>query len=415
MFLKAQNMEKITFGYFLHHHPKQDGTHRIVLRITQARRHTYVDIGYSVKKEDWDNKKKEVKKTHRLYNEIQMVMDAKLMEAKKEYLTGRIHNENVSATQIKRKLRKEVVGDSFLEFADEYVQNLTNLNTQSSRESMLAKLKQYLGKDKSGRQKDLIFPELNYKFLTNYEKYLKRIGNGKNTIHGNIKFLKTIYNFALKTRHFRTSDNPFLEYTAPQEKSTRTRLKLFQIEAIENYQPNPGTPKFHARNIFLFSYYLQGMRVRDLLLLRWKQIKGDYLHYKSSKANKERPRKLHLRARHILDLYRPERPKANDYVFPYMAKVDEKKLTPKQWARATDAQNSKIRNQLMLIAKELGIEKLSMHVARHTFANIARQIIKDVYLVSDALDHSSIAVTEKYFGAASSEENDDLVKQIFGD
>ncbi len=408
-------MTAITFSFVLHTHVLADKTRKILLRITQHRTHKYIDIGYSVKAEDWNKEKKEVRRSHPLWAEIKMVMDAKLIEAKQTYLKNLSQDIPISSTNIKRQLKKEIIGDSFLNFADAYIQNMPNASSQTARESIINKLKEYLGKSKNGVQKDLLFPELDYKFLVNYEKHLKRLGNGKNTIHGNIKFLKTVYNFALKTRHFRTSDNPFLEYSAPQEKSSRTRLKPFQIEDIENYQAKPNTPKFHARNIFLFSYYLQGMRVKDLLLLRWKQIKGDYLHYKSSKANKERPRKLHRRAREILNLYRSERAKPNDYVFPYMAGIDEKQLEPKKWVKKIDGQNSKIRKQLMLIAEELGIEKLSMHVARHTFANIARQITKDIFVVSDALDHSSISITENYFGSAAPEENDDLVKQVFGE
>ncbi len=56
-----------------------------------------------------------------------------------------------------------------------------------------------------------------------------------------------------------------------------------------------------------------------------------------------------------------------------------------------------------------------MHVARHTFANIARQMTGDVHIVSDALDHGSISITEGYFGAAEPEENDDLVFKVFGE
>lgn len=48
-------------------------------------------------------------------------------------------------------------------------------------------------------------------------------------------------------------------------------------------------------------------------------------------------------------------------------------------------------------------------------ANIARKITGDVHVVSDSLDHSSISVTEGYFGAAEPEENDDLVFKVFGE
>jgi integrase len=408
-------MAKISFSYMLHSHKLADGTHKIILRITQDRKHRYVDLGYAVKPGDWNAEKKEVRRSHSLWKEIQMVMDAKLLEAQRSYLIARAQDAPISAREIKRQLKKEIVGDSYLHYADDYVSKLPNASTQLSRESMINKLREHLGKTADGKQADLLFPEITYKFLKDYERYLKRIGNNDNTIFGNMKFLKTVYRDALKTKHFRTLDNPWFEYSAPKQKSSRTRLKAFQIEDIENYETLPNTRKHDAKNMFLFSFYLQGMRVRDILELRWSQIKGDYLFYRANKTQKGRPRKLIKRAKAILEYYKESRLGKGDYVFPFLRGINENDYLPKAYVKFLDSKNSQIRNELMRIAADLGIEKLSMHVARHSFANIARQKTGDVKMVSDALDHSSIAVTETYFGAAEPEENDDLVFKVFGE
>lgn len=399
----------------LHSHKLSNGTHKIVLRITQDRVHKYLDLGYAVKPEDWNAEKKEIRRTHPLWKEIQMVMDAKLLEAQRTYLVARAQDAPITAKEIKKQLKKEIVGDSFLAYAQEYIEKLPNPSTQLSRESMLNKLKNHLGKLPDGRQADLLFPEITYKFLKDYERYLRRLGNNDNTVGGNMKFLKTVYKDAVKTRTFRTLENPFDEYTSPKQKSSRTRLKSAQIADIEAYETTPNTRRHDAKNIFLFSFYLQGMRVKDLLQLRWSQIKGDYLHYRASKTHKGRPRKIISKARLILEYYKESRIGKGDFVFPYLRGIDETSYEPKKYVKLLDSKNSQIRNELMRIAQELGFEKLSMHVARHSFANIARQMTGDVHVVSDALDHSSIAVTESYFGAAEPEENDELVRKIFGE
>ncbi len=195
-------MAAITFSYVLHSHKLADGTQKILLRITQNRKHKYVDIGYAIKAEDWNKEKKEVRRTHRLYNEIQMVMRKHLIEAQQTYLKNQSQDLPTSAGEIKRILKKELVGDSYLDYADEYVNKMQNAGSQGVRISILKKLRDYLGKDLSGKQNDLLFPEIDYKFLRNYERHLKRLGNGKNTIHGNIKFIRTVYVDAINTRHF---------------------------------------------------------------------------------------------------------------------------------------------------------------------------------------------------------------------
>lgn len=58
----------------LHSHVLADGTQKIVLRITQQRKHKYVGIGYWVKADDWNKEKKEIRKSHRLWHEIRVVM-----------------------------------------------------------------------------------------------------------------------------------------------------------------------------------------------------------------------------------------------------------------------------------------------------------------------------------------------------
>jgi len=407
-------MSNITFNYVLHTHVLTDGTQKILLRITQNRKHRYVDIGYSIKAEDWNKERKEVRKGHRLASEINMVMNKNLIEAKQTYLKNQSQDLPISAREIKRQLKKEIVGDSYIEYADDYVKKLTNPNTQGNRESIINKLKDYLGTE-GGRPIDLLFPEIDYKFLKNYERHLKGLGNGTNTIHTNMKFLRTVYRDAVKSKHFRTLDNPWDDYSAPKQKSQRTRLKAVQIEEIENYETKPGSGKHDAKNIFLFSFYLQGMRVKDLMQLRWNQIRGEHLYYRASKTLKARPRKIISRAAAILEYYKLDKANNNDHIFPFLKKINEKDYTPRQWVKKIDSKNSLIRKNLMQIAEALGYEKLSMHVARHTFANIARKITGDVHIVSDALDHSSIAITEGYFGAAEPEENDDLVFKVFGE
>lgn len=408
-------MDNITFTWVLHSHVLKDGTRKIILRITQARKHKYVDIGYSIKEEDWNNEKREVRRTNRLSNEINMVMDRHLIEAKQTYLINKSQDLPITAKEIKRKLKKELVGTNFFEYADSYVANLLNGNTESNRISILNKLKDFVGRDSNGQPFELLFPEIDYKFLTTYERHLKKIGNSANTIRTNMKFLKTVYNDAIKSRHFRTLDNPWLEYTFTKHKSQRTRLNVAKIAEIENYVSKPGTRRRDAQNMFLFSFYLQGMRVGDLLHLEWRQIKGNYLEYRAGKTKKARPRKLISKALAILEYYRKPDQKPTDRIFPFLQGVNQKDYTSAQYAKLIDSKNSKIRTELMRIAKDLGYEKLSMHVARHTWASIARKITGDVHLVSDSLDHSSIAITEGYFADAEPEENDELVFKVFGE
>ncbi|AXE20951.1 hypothetical protein DR864_26025 [Runella rosea] len=57
-----------------------------------------------------------------------------------------------------------------------------------------------------------------------------------------------------------------------------------------------------------------------------------------------------------------------------------------------------INNELKDIASMIGVSKLTTHIARHSFAEIAKQKTGGyVAAVSAALDHSSIAIATAYF------------------
>lgn len=55
-----------------------------------------------------------------------------------------------------------------------------------------------------------------------------------------------------------------------------------------------------------------------------------------------------------------------------------------------------------------------MHVARHSFADIANRKMGNLYAVSDALDHSAVSVTVDCLNSSTRSENDDLVDSVYG-
>lgn len=53
------------------------------------------------------------------------------------------------------------------------------------------------------------------------------------------------------------------------------------------------------------------------------------------------------------------------------------------------------------------------HLARHSFANIARQKKANVYDISKALGHTSLKITETYLSKFDTTSQDETMKQVF--
>ena len=400
-------MSNITFNIELDNYKKKDGTANIQIRITQNRKSRRITIGVSILPDHWNPEKQEVRKGDPNYRQINSLIKSKLLELERTYLESSILNKTVTANSLTARLKREVTGDSFLTFADQRIKNMVSPWTRKSQDSVIKKLRDYLGRD-------VTFLEIDYQFLVNYERYPKKVGNGINTIHANMKTLKAIYNEAMKSGFFVPENgSPWVLYRPKKGKSSRSKLTEAQILKIEQLDVRMGINEWHSKNIFLMSFYLQGMRTSDILQLQWLQINGERVEYVAGKTKKYRSKKLIDRAKEILAYYNHQGIKPTDYVFPFLKGKNIKHYKEEEWVRVLASANALINGHLQSIAEKIGVNKISMHVARHSFADIANKKTGNVYAVSDALDHSSVSVTTDYLNSSTRSENDDLVDTVF--
>ena len=107
--------------------------------------------------------------------------------------------------------------------------------------------------------------------------------------------------------------------------------------------------------------------------------------------------------------------RGSEYIFPFLKKGEKIDSTSKEDAQKLESITATINKNLKKIASEIGIEKnISSHVARHSFAYTARKRTgNDIYAIQKALGHSSVSVTENYFGSEETIEADNLTKLMF--
>ena len=402
-------MSHITFDAELDPYEKKDGSHTIQIRITQQRKKRRISAGVAVLAVHWNAEKKEVRRGDPLWRQKNATLKARILELESEYMKGSLLRQPVTAASLVRKLRREVLGDSFLDYADRRIEHHPSPATRKAQRSVISKLRDYR------KQQDLLFVEIDYDFLETYHRHLKRLGNSINTIHANFKTIKAMYNHAVKSGNYEPEKvSPFARFALKKEKSRRMKLSEEQVELLARLDIKPGQNEFHARNIFLFSYYTQGMRTADVLQLAWGQVQDGRLTYTARKTGKLRSIKLIPQAVAILEIYRLDFQRPGDYVFRFLRGKNRKQHTEDGWLAVISSANALINKHLRALAGRIGAPGLSMHVARHSFADMARRKTGNVYLVSEALDHSSVSVTENYFASAKREENDGFSDAVYG-
>jgi site-specific recombinase XerD len=430
----------------------KDGTHPIMIRITQNRQRIYKSVGHSVVPDSWDEEnccvyEKEPKITKRQEGQLK---PEKLAELKERYkhsivlpnassinsdihdmldeLAGikddiKINKENLDLKTIKNKLNPNESVDrnkSFTAYGEAHRDKFLkagSIGTYKSYKSTLNKLEKYL------KGKDLLFADLTVHFLEDYSVYMQKNESKKNitnkrlktnTIHKHFKCIRSIYYAAIAEQVITADKNPFFVYKLKLDKNVRKdKLTVEEIIAIENLNLKENSLIWDARNFFLFSFYCAGIRASDVLMLKWQNInKQDRLEYKMDKTGHHKSISLIPKAKDILKKYKPAKPLPNSFIFPFMdASLD---LTDVMTLFNHISSNVALVNKyLKEVAKEAKIEKvLSTHIARHSFADIARTRKASVYDISKMLGHSSIKVTEAYLASFDVDSQDEAMKSI---
>ena len=284
---------------------------------------------------------------------------------------------------------------------------------------------------------DILFVDLTVQFLDKFEKFLQRLPNqrekgtgkvlSKNTVLNNMKRFRTLTRKAVKLGYLSADKDPFLNYEFHWLPTTKDKLEVDEIDRIIKLDLDEGSMQWHTRNCFLFSFYCAGIRVGDLLQLRWRNVEGGRLVYQMGKNHKMRDLILIPQAKAILDCYHIEDKQRDEYIFPLLddtkgyAKAvtqDEKDTMSVELKTALfndiSAKTALLNKYLKEIAGEADIEKhLSFHVSRHSFAKLAKDKGTNSGVVQGLLAHSSLKTTEGYMGQFDTSVEDAAMEKIF--
>ena len=153
--------------------------------------------------------------------------------------------------------------------------------------------------------------------MKDFQLYLVGAGLRMNTVSLYNRVLRAVYNYALDEEIIQTNKRPFRKSFTGQEK---TRKRAVSQEVIKTLILFPLTAKKQlefARDLFLFSIYMQGMPFVDIAYLRKEQMKNGFISYKRKKTNQYLTVKLHDKAKAIINKYWMDDPDC-PYLFPIL-------------------------------------------------------------------------------------------------
>lgn len=246
---------------------------------------------------------------------------------------------------------------------------------------------------------NLFFENIDEQFLKGYKIWMQKQGNSIATAQLYLRNLKAIFNLAIKEGFISERFYPFRNFSIGTTAKSKEVLYPNQLKALWEYEP-VGIRETRAKSYFFFSYLCNGINFKDVVHLKKSDIKGDTLNFIREKtknsntvANKKIQVHLHPEILKIINLLGNNTNLSTDYLFPVLNDCETTIEKNKRQTR----QSKVINKKLNLIGHKLGFEfRLSLNIARHSFATRLKLDGTPLSFISDALGHSSTKTTEHY-------------------
>ena len=285
--------------------------------------------------------------------------------------------------------------DSFFSFMESVAERLERLEKQRTAETYMSALKSF--RRFVGRPR-LAFSELDTDLTTAYEAYLiRRRGLAPNTSSFYMRILRAAYNRAVN-QGLTTQNNPFRGVYTGVARTAKRAIPQQALRRIRDMQLPEGGPLAFARDMFLFSFYTRGMSFVDMAYLRKSDLKNGTLAYRRRKTGQLLQIRWEPCMQEILE--RHEATAESAFLLPIITDPSEGR---RQYVQASH----RINRNLKAIGTTAGLAApLSMYVARHTWASIARSRHIPLSVISDGMGHDSEATTQIYLASIDNCEID---------
>lgn len=384
-----------------------EGLYPLAVRITKNRSSSYQYIGHNIKLKEWDEKNKSVKKSHPNSDELNGLLSNKLAAVRKALINLQSENKDLSVKLLKNKVYSNT-SKGFFEVAKEFLNELEKsgkISRWSSDKARVKHLENFVG------TKKLNFTDIDEPFLRNFMVYLRNQSIAQRSVVNNLVVIRTIFNRAIRLGYVDRKYYPFGAGKIPIKfpESQKIGLTIEEIRKLESLEDLPHY-EHHSRNIWLFSFYLAGIRIGDVLKMRWSNIIDGRMHYRMNKNLKLLSLKIPEKIYPILDFYRPQKKHDDDFIFPELKHCDPKNA--KEIYTKNKSATKRINKALKVLGGKAEIsKKLTMHIARHSFGNISGDKIP-IQMLQKLYRHSSVTTTIQYQSNFIQKDADDALDKV---
>lgn len=370
---------------------RKDGTYPLVFQIIYRRQKKLIYMDYRLRTEDFDPVREMVVHNEQTPFSMKEVkkMNSSIRKQKKEILArvSELLEEEAefSVKDIVAHFNNNGDGICLLAFFDNCIDEklvLKKYGIAAAYKSTQSSIRLFL------EDRDIYMANISEKLVDGYRSFLMERKVSDNTIKYYMRNFRSIYNAAIRKGYRFKEKYPFARLRAAPSQTVKRALSKEQMRAINNLELPPRSNLEKYRDLFLFSFFAQGMPFVDLVMLKKENICEGVISYKRYKSKLQVHVKVTEQIQALLDKYQND----GKYVFDII-KENADKSEYDQYRIALIYSNRNLKK----IGKMLGFEvPLTTYCARHTWANEAKNSGAPLMVISEGLGHQSEKTTLIY-------------------
>ena len=320
-------------------------------------------------------------------------------------IINQLENKRVkyTADDVVSTFQKQSKEHSLFNFMQGVIAQLQQMGKQRTSETYRCTLKSFM---QFREDKDVLLEDIDSDLMLMYEAYLHNKGLTKNSTSFYLRILRAVYNRAVE-KDLTNNRNPFKHVYTGIDKTIKRAISLKAIKQIKNLDLSLQPSLDFARDMFVFSFYTRGMSFIDMAYLKKKDLSNGILSYRRRKTGQQLLIRWEKCMQEIVDKY------ATDHYSPYLLPILQYPYDNRNQYKNVLYRTNK---SLKEIAKMVGLSiPLTLYVARHSWASIAKSKNIPISVISEGMGHDSEMTTQIYLASLDNAVVDRANAQILKD
>ncbi|MDE7373884.1 MAG: site-specific integrase [Odoribacter sp.] len=244
-------------------------------------------------------------------------------------------------------------------------------------------------REKSG-EGDIPLAKVDSRLMMAYEIYLKSQGVCPNSSSFYMRNLRAIYNRAVE-QGMTVQRSPFKYVYTGIDKTVKRAVSIKVIRQIRDLDLTHSCAMEYARDMFLFSFYTRGMSFVDMAFLKKKDLQNGVLVYRRRKTGQQLFVRWEKPMQEIVERYLVS---DSPFLLPIIRNIGVEER--RQYRNSAHLINARLK----WIGKVLHTPvPLTMYVARHAWASIAKSKNIPLSVISEGMGHDSENTTRIYLAS----------------